>query len=71
MGKKPMRMSYSGVDRAPAQRSTKSAGNAPKPETIFVFAPENIGSIKLVRQADDTDEDHAARQNMYTKLLKL
>jgi soluble cytochrome b562 len=41
------------------------------PGTIHVYAPEGIVEIKIVRQADDTDEDHAARQNMYAKLLKL
>ena len=58
-------------DRVPAQPGAVRVGNAPEPETIYVYAPENVGSIKLVRQADDPDEGYAARQGMYAKLLKL
>jgi hypothetical protein len=52
-------------------KASERAGSTPKPETILVFAPENIGSIAVLRQADDTDAGHAARQNMYAKLLKV
>ncbi len=66
-----MAISDTDSDRVPAQPAVTRVDNAATPETIYVYAPENIGWIKLVRQADDTDEDHIARQGMYTKLLKL
>ena len=66
-----MAISSAGPNSPPARRRAKATVSTPRSETVHVFAAEDIHSMKLVRQSDDTDEDSASRERTYNKLLKL